>query len=154
MPDRDKRVFRFLSLKERWLLQGHDPGPGRSVSQKATLKFTGNAFPVPMLGAVLLPLLRQVLRSWLLSGGGARLAEADMFRLSRWTARLCSAAAVSQGEATSAESLATFELGARVLIGELIESFLEDENSRRRRLLERAQQTGTGSRPLKKHNTA
>ena len=59
--DRESRMFcRFLTVKERFLLQGHRPELSRRVScQKATV-LTGNAFPVPMLSAVLSPLLAEI----------------------------------------------------------------------------------------------
>lgn len=51
---------RLLHPMERWSLQGFPPSAGLGMTKTQVLEATGNAFPVPVLGAVLAQVLRAV----------------------------------------------------------------------------------------------
>ena len=54
---------RLLHPMERWSLQGFPPSVGLGMTKTQVLEATGNAYPVPVVGAVLAQVLRAVAQS-------------------------------------------------------------------------------------------
>jgi hypothetical protein len=82
--DEHRRIFRFLTPAERFVLQGHDRKYAQLVGKKFALSLTGNAYPVPLLGAVLVPMVLALLRSGVLkscAGRPAPLADEELIRM-------------------------------------------------------------------------
>ena len=60
----DRQYFRFLTDAERYKLQGHDPNLHAVMrSGNFSLRVTGNAYAVPMVGAVVVPILNMMAES-------------------------------------------------------------------------------------------
>jgi hypothetical protein len=82
--DSKRRVFRWLSPRERFILQGHraclaDMSPNKT----AAVHFAGNAYPVEMLASVLLPLLARVAKANVVRASCTDVADVEqLFRLS------------------------------------------------------------------------
>ena len=60
MPEKDRKFFRFLSLTERMLLQGFDADTLYDCSDALRIKGAGNTYPVPLIIAVVAPLLMEI----------------------------------------------------------------------------------------------
>ena len=61
LPWYRKRICRYLAESERFALQGHPVEAVNAMSGKTIArKATGNAYAVPMLAQVLLPMLNQI----------------------------------------------------------------------------------------------
>ena len=63
-PCEQRAVHRWLSLSERFRLQGHS-GRTRNLlqSDRVAMRATGNAFAVPMLASMVLPLIEQAVNA-------------------------------------------------------------------------------------------
>ena len=59
-PEAARRFFRFLDSTERLTLQGFKKNVLSASSEALRVKASGNAYPVPLLAAVLAPLLQQL----------------------------------------------------------------------------------------------
>ena len=59
-PEAERRFFRFLDSTERLTLQGFKKSVLSTSSEALRIKASGNAYPVPLLAAVLAPLLQQL----------------------------------------------------------------------------------------------
>ena len=82
-PVHERRVWRFLTEAERWTLIGHKPEYSTCTGKTAGRKLTGNSFPVPMLAAVVIPMLEAVAQSRVLSPEGIKcLKEEELRKLS------------------------------------------------------------------------
>ena len=87
--DEDREFFRWVTVEGRPMAQGHRKELAAAApSQALALSGTGNAFPVPMLGGVLVPMRPE------LAGSGIVKEEVPGFVLSvpdlvRLTARAC-----------------------------------------------------------------
>ncbi|CAK9077864.1 unnamed protein product [Durusdinium trenchii] len=60
MPEKDRKFFRFLSSTERMLLQWFDADTLYDCSDALRIKGAGNAYPVPLIIAVVAPLLMEI----------------------------------------------------------------------------------------------
>lgn len=58
--DHEREFFRMLHPFERLALQGFSPELGNSLGEKLSVKAAGNAYPIPLIIASVLPLLRAV----------------------------------------------------------------------------------------------
>ncbi|CAK9082143.1 Modification methylase DsaV (M.DsaV) (Cytosine-specific methyltransferase DsaV), partial [Durusdinium trenchii] len=56
----DRRVFRFLNPKERMLLQGFPPNTLDGCHDALKVQASGNAYPVPLMMAVLGPIVKDI----------------------------------------------------------------------------------------------
>ncbi|CAK0886992.1 unnamed protein product, partial [Prorocentrum cordatum] len=59
-PDENRRLFRKLTSPERFALQGFPPSTALQIDSKLAVFSTGNAYPPPLLLAVLAPLLKRM----------------------------------------------------------------------------------------------
>eukprot|EP00401_Gymnodinium_catenatum_P061812 CAMPEP_0117500544 /NCGR_PEP_ID=MMETSP0784-20121206/22830_1 /TAXON_ID=39447 /ORGANISM="" /LENGTH=644 /DNA_ID=CAMNT_0005295755 /DNA_START=35 /DNA_END=1965 /DNA_ORIENTATION=+ len=69
LPDEKREIFRWLMCQERPALQGVSPTAARYLTANNVIHACGNAYPVPMVAAVLAPVLDQICRcatSWAL----------------------------------------------------------------------------------------
>jgi site-specific DNA-cytosine methylase len=98
-PDESREFLRYLTLEERFAAQGHRKGFAHMVPHiTAGRKATGNAFAVPMLGAILLPMLYEIAQSGLVVSGpltNSALSPEAIVRLSLRASRLRRAADAS-----------------------------------------------------------
>ena len=67
----DRMYHRFLAPHERLAMQGHGPAAAQILGESALVKACGNAFPVPMVGTVVVPILEIIHDSGLVKEGRA-----------------------------------------------------------------------------------
>jgi len=63
VPDESREIFRKLTNSERLALQGFPPELALELSEAAAFKAAGNAYPVPLLIAVLHPMVAAIVDS-------------------------------------------------------------------------------------------
>ena len=56
----ERKFFRYISAAERMLLQGHPAAKSSMLNSTMGRHAAGNAYAVPMVGAVAAPMLKQV----------------------------------------------------------------------------------------------
>lgn len=72
-PWTKQRIHRFLSVRERFALQGHPHNLAKYFSKKtASMKASGNAFNVLVLATMLSPLLEQAAKSGVIQRGSIK----------------------------------------------------------------------------------
>ena len=59
-PEKKRRCFRFLDPKERMLLQGFPPDTLEGCSDALKVQGSGNAYPVPLMVAVLCDIIKEI----------------------------------------------------------------------------------------------
>ena len=58
-----RMLYRYMSMGERFRLQGRTPGLAQSLKPTHATVVSGNAFPPPLVAAVCLPPLRSIRES-------------------------------------------------------------------------------------------
>jgi site-specific DNA-cytosine methylase len=83
VPVAERTIFRLITARERFMLQGHDPSlAAHTPSGRCATRLTGNAFAVPMVGAVVIPMIEQIARSGVIEESGViPLSKDSLFRL-------------------------------------------------------------------------
>lgn len=100
-PDSEKKIFRWLSVRERLMLQGHRAAYSECMpSDAATAKAAGNAYAVSQLGLLLLPMLGLLAKSGVVREQPEALGVEEIVRL---TAR----ATAALGATTAAQDSAS-----------------------------------------------
>ena len=108
-PEAERRFFRFLDSTERLTLQGFKKSVLSTSSGALRIKASGNAYPVPLLAAVLAPLLQQLAHPSLrchLDGrpqGNVREADSAAARFEKAMARLATGASSSDPPAATSQ---------------------------------------------------
>lgn len=78
-----RRIFRYLSLSERFRLQGH-PGSHADLCSSSSLgmSITGNAFAVPMCASIVIPMLHLLSQSGVVEETGMKpVPVSDLFKM-------------------------------------------------------------------------
>ena len=83
-PIKERRVFRFLSDEERFRFAGHPAGKAKMFSTSRDRKrAAGNAYPVPMLAAVVIPLIERISEAGFLGQEAPKVVQKNMEQLQK-----------------------------------------------------------------------
>ena len=86
LPDKERKVFRWLHPAERLGLQGLSPKLAKLIPFDMLMKATGNMYPCPFMAAVLSPMLAAVSHS--VPGAGLGAAVPASMTASAFTVRI------------------------------------------------------------------
>jgi hypothetical protein len=91
-PIVQREVFRFMTYKEKMMLMGHHPGKlDKLCGVRLRNKALGNAFPVPLIATMLIPLLESAAAANMFKKGSKslELTEHDIHALANMAISVC-----------------------------------------------------------------